>query len=194
MFTQGPRTTQQGRGGLGVGLALVRNLVEMHGGRVEAYSAGPGQGSEFAVHLPLAPSLTDSPIRPHPAWSRDDIARKKIVVADDNDDQVQSLALLLRLMGHTVEVASNGPEAIEQATRSQPDLMLIDIGMPGMDGYEVARRIRQNEQLRHVLLVAQTGWGGDTDRERSAAAGFDAHLVKPVTPSTLEEVLRAIPR
>jgi PAS domain S-box-containing protein len=194
MFTQGPRTTQQGRGGLGVGLALVRNLVEMHGGRVEAYSAGPGEGSEFAVHLPLAPSLTDSPIRPHPAWSRDDIARKKIVVADDNDDQVQSLALLLRLMGHTVEVASNGPEAIEQATRSQPDLMLIDIGMPGMDGYEVARRIRQNEQLRHVLLVAQTGWGGDTDRERSAAAGFDAHLVKPVTPSTLEEVLRAIPR
>jgi PAS domain S-box-containing protein len=194
MFTQGPRTTQQGRGGLGVGLALVRNLVEMHGGSVEAWSAGPGAGSEFAVHLPEAPTSAASPVRPHQAWSRDDVARKRIIVADDNDDQVQSLAMLLRLMGHTVDVASNGPEAIETALQFQPDLMLIDIGMPGMDGYEVARRIRQHHGLRNVLLVAQTGWGGDVDRERSSAAGFDAHLVKPVTPTTLEEVLRAMPR
>ena len=194
MFTQGPRTTQQGRGGLGVGLALVRNLVAMHGGTVEAFSAGPGEGSEFAVNLPLAPSPLETPVRPRSAWSRDNVARKRIIVADDNDDQVESLAMLLRLMGHTVSVASSGHEAIEQATHSQPDLMLVDIGMPGMDGYEVARRIRQTPQLRHVLLVAQTGWGGDVDRERSAAAGFDAHLVKPVTPATLEEVLRAVPR
>jgi PAS domain S-box-containing protein len=194
MFTQGPRTTQQGRGGLGVGLALVRNLVAMHGGTVQAFSAGPGEGSEFAVHLPLALSPHESPVRPRMAWSRDNVSRKRIIVADDNDDQVESLAMLLRLMGHTVSVASNGPQAIEQAISSTPDLMLVDIGMPGMDGYEVARRIRQHADLRNVLLVAQTGWGSDLDRERSAAAGFDAHLVKPVTPATLEEVLRAVPR
>ena len=190
MFTQGPRTTQQGRGGLGVGLALVQNLVQMHGGTVEAHSAGTGAGSEFVVRLPMsaAPLRSSEPTRQAQA----DIVRKRIVVVDDNDDQVHSLALLLSLMGHTVSHATNGPEAIEQARDFVPDLMLIDIGMPGMDGYEVARRLRQQPETRNVRLVAQTGWGGDVDRERSREAGFDAHLVKPVTPATLEELLRSM--
>ncbi len=194
MFTQGPRTTQQGRGGLGVGLALVRNLVEMHGGTVRAYSSGPGEGSEFVVRLPLAapPQEQFAPtIAPRP---QNDVTRKRIIVVDDNDDHVQSLAMLLTLMGHTVSQAASGPEAIEQAVGFRPDLMLIDIGMPEMEGYEVARRIRQNPDMRNVVLIAQTGWGGDGDRQRSKEAGFDDHLVKPVTPAILEEVLKTVSR
>ena len=193
MFTQGPRTTLQGRGGLGVGLALVRNLVDMHGGTVSAYSAGPGQGSEFVVRLPLAAAESGAEVQPAAGRPRDDIARKRIIVVDDNDDQVQSLAMLLTLMGHTVSHAMSGPQAIERATEFRPDLMLIDIGMPGMEGYEVARRIRSLPDMRQVFLVAQTGWGGDVERQRSKEAGFDEHLVKPVTPATLEEVLRTMP-
>jgi two-component system CheB/CheR fusion protein len=118
----------------------------------------------------------------------------RIVVVDDNDDQVESLAMLLTMMGHTVHRATNGPEAIEKAMVYRPDLMLIDIGMPGMEGYEVARRIREQPDLRNVVLIAQTGWGGDVDRERSKEAGFDEHLVKPVTLTHLEEVLRSVAR
>ena len=190
MFTQGPRTTQQGRGGLGVGLALVQNLVAMHGGAVEAHSAGTGAGSEFVVRLPMS----SAPVKdPQPVLrTRTDIVRKRIIVVDDNDDQVHSMALLLNLMGHTVSHAASGPQAIEQAREFHPDLMLIDIGMPGMDGYEVARRLREQPDTRHIRLVAQTGWGGDVDRERSREAGFDAHLVKPVTPSTLDELMRSM--
>jgi CheY-like chemotaxis protein/two-component sensor histidine kinase len=191
MFTQGPRSTHQGRGGLGVGLALVRDLVEMHGGSVEAYSAGPGEGSEFVVKLPLAEGPREStPPGAHPAHGG--ITPMRIVVADDNDDQVESLGMLLTMMGHTVHRATNGPQAIEMAMRFRPDLMLIDIGMPGMEGYEVARRVREQPDLRNVVLIAQTGWGGDVDRERSREAGFDEHLVKPVTMGDLEEVLRSV--
>jgi PAS domain S-box-containing protein len=192
MFTQGPRTTQQGHGGLGVGLALVQNLVAMHGGSVEAHSDGLGEGSEFTVMLPLAGAPDEEPdvVEPH---DRGDILRRRIIVVDDNDDMVESLSMLLTMMGHTVERAASGPEALERATTFRPDVMLIDIGMPGMEGYEVARRLRQNPDTRDVHLIAQTGWGGDVDRQRSKDAGFDAHLVKPVTPATLEEVLRSMP-
>ena len=192
MFTQGPRTTQQGRGGLGVGLALVQNLVAMHGGSVEAHSDGLGEGSEFIVMLPLAGAPNEEPeaVEHH---ERGDILRRRILVVDDNDDMVESLAMLLTMMGHTVESAASGPEAIRQAITFRPDVMLIDIGMPGMEGYEVARRLRQNPDTRDVHLIAQTGWGGDVDRQRSKDAGFDAHLVKPVTPATLEDVLRSMP-
>ncbi len=192
MFTQGPRTTQQGRGGLGVGLALVQNLVAMHGGSVEAHSAGLGEGSEFIVRLPLsaAPNEDPAPVVPR---AQHEMVRKRIIVVDDNDDQVESLAMLLTMMGHTVERAASGPEAIEQAVAFKPDVMLIDIGMPGMEGDEVARRLRELPETRNVRLVAQTGWGGDVDRLRSKEAGFDVHLVKPVTPETLEEILRSMP-
>jgi PAS domain S-box-containing protein len=193
MFTQGPRTTQQGRGGLGVGLALVRSLVELHGGTVEAHSAGPGEGSEFVVRLPLADVVREPTPQPRPAIGDDDVARKRVIVVDDNDDQVQSLAMLLSLMGHSVSLAHSGPEALDLASSFRPDVMLIDIGMPGMGGYEVARRVRELPGMGNVLLIAQTGWGSDVDRQRSTDAGFDDHLVKPVTPATLEEVMRAIP-
>jgi len=193
MFTQGPRTTQQGRGGLGVGLALVRNLVNMHGGVVEAHSSGPGEGSEFVVKLPLvaAPGAAISTTTQRDLAT---VTRKRIIVVDDNDDQVQSLATLLTMMGHDVALAANGQDAIDRAIRFQPDLMLIDIGMPGMEGYEVARRIRERPDMQNILLVAQTGWGGDVERQRSKEAGFDDHLVKPLTPTTLEEVIRSLPR
>jgi len=193
MFTQGPRTTQQGRGGLGVGLALVRNLVEMHGGTVSAFSAGPGEGSEFVVRLPLAEAPQQKVALPVAGRAQNDVARKRIIVVDDNDDQVESLSLLLTMMGHTVSRAASGTEAIETAVGFKPDLMLVDIGMPGMEGYEVARRIRERPDMRHVHLVAQTGWGGDVDRQRSREAGFDDHLVKPLTPATLEQVLSSLP-
>lgn len=194
MFTQGPRTTQQGRGGLGVGLALVRNLVEMHDGKVEAHSAGPGEGAEFVVTLPLATLPGEQRAVPKAGPAHVSVARKRIIVVDDNDDQVESLALLLTMMGHTVSLATSGPEAIERAVEFHPDIMLIDIGMPGMQGHEVARRIRAMPGMEKVLLVAQTGWGGDIDRELSRQAGFDSHLVKPVTPALLEEVMRRLPR
>jgi PAS domain S-box-containing protein len=194
MFTQGPRTTQQGRGGLGVGLALVRNLVEMHGGTVKAYSAGPGEGAEFVVRLPLAAAPNDTLATLAALPGPGSVGRKRIIVVDDNDDQVQSLAMLLTMMGHTVSQATSGPDAIAQAVEFRPDVMLVDIGMPGMEGYEVARRIREKPDMRNVFLVAQTGWGGDIERQRSREAGFDDHLVKPLTPATLDEVLRAAPK
>jgi signal transduction histidine kinase len=193
MFTQGPRTTMQGRGGLGVGLALVRNLVEMHDGSVQAHSAGPGQGSEFTVRLPMAAPPKRAMKEKDKRGTAGDIPSRRIIVVDDNDDQVQSLAMLLTLMGHTVQRAANGPDAIEQAMEFRPDVMLIDIGMPEMEGYEVARRLRGQAETRDVYLVAQTGWGSDSDRQRSREAGFDDHLVKPLTSSDLENILRAIP-
>ena len=192
MFTQGPRTTEQGRGGLGVGLALVRNLVQMHGGSVHAFSEGTGQGSEFVVRLPLADQPQVEASQPE-RETRGRVIQRRIIVVDDNDDNVQSLGMLLTMMGHTVHHAANGPEAIEKAAEFQPDLMLIDIGMPGMEGYEVARRIRERPGMDDVVLVAQTGWGGDADRRRSREAGFNAHLVKPLSLADLDDVLRTIP-
>jgi two-component system CheB/CheR fusion protein len=191
LFTQGPRSTQQGRGGLGVGLSLVKSLVEMHGGAVEARSDGPQKGSEFIARFPQAPAPEQS--APDDDVLHVAVAPKRILIVDDNDDQVESLAMLLSLMGHHVTRASNGPEAIERAVELKPDLMLVDIGMPGMQGYEVARRIREEKSLENVTLVAQTGWGGEEDRRRSAEAGFDRHLVKPVTLETLDEVVRSLP-
>jgi len=175
-----------------VGLALVRNLVKMHGGIVDAHSSGPGEGSEFVVKLPL--TLPPGASVPAVAERQNAVSRKRIIVVDDNDDQVQSLAMLLTMMGHDVAQAANGHDAIERAIRFKPDLMLIDIGMPGMEGYDVARQIRERPDTRSIRLVAQTGWGGDVDRQRSKDAGFDDHLVKPLTPTTLEEVIRSLPR
>ena len=177
-------------GGLGIGLSLVRSLVTMHGGTVEASSGGAGKGSTFEVRLPL---LSDSPLAvatPARKISAESASRR-VVIADDNADAVSTLAQLLRLQGHEVWTASDGIEAVEQASARRPDAIVLDIGMPGLDGIEAARRIRALPGGEQPLIVALTGWGQPADREKTRAAGFDCHLVKPADPN---EVLALIER
>jgi PAS domain S-box-containing protein len=193
MFTQGDRAPEQGRGGLGVGLTLVRSLVQMHGGRVDVRSDGPGRGSEFVVRLPLAGGPPEAGTGAGPTPGTATLAPKRILVVDDNHDQAESLGTLLRLLGHEVRVAENGPDGLQAAADFGPDVALVDIGLPGMNGYEVARRIREQPQLHGLVLVAQTGWGQDDDRRRSGEAGFDHHLVKPVDLGAIQELLRSLP-
>jgi CheY-like chemotaxis protein len=181
MFSRGERST-----GLGIGLALVRKLAEMHGGSVEAHSAGEGLGSEFTVTLPLsAPPLESVPATPSVA----PVCGLRVLVADDNRDAADSLAALLRLLGNEVTVAYDGEEAIQAATAFRPHVILLDIGMPRVDGYGAAREIRNDPAARHVKIVALTGWGQDEDRQRVREAGFDAHLVKPAELEALRKVL-----
>jgi two-component system CheB/CheR fusion protein len=191
MFTQGDRTLERSRGGLGIGLSLVRSLVQMHHGSVEAHSAGPGKGSEFVVRLPLADA--GSPAPPTPAADQSAETPKsdprRILVIDDNQDQAQSLAMVLELMGHEVRLTHDGPGGLEEAAKFVPHVVLLDIGLPGMSGYDVARRIRENPKLKGVLLVAQTGWGQAEDRRRSKEAGFDHHMIKPVDLDILRQIL-----
>ena len=189
MFTQLDPALSRSRGGLGVGLSIVRRLVEMHGGRVEATSDGPGRGSEFRVSLPehalstsaAAPFLRIPPQSP--------AAARRILVVDDNADSASSLAALLELSGNDVRMAYDGLEAVRQAEEFAPDVVLLDIGLPGIDGYEAARRIRSLPRGRGMLLVAVTGWGQSEDRRRSREAGFDHHMVKPLRASALETLL-----
>jgi PAS domain S-box-containing protein len=175
-------------GGIGIGLTVVRRLVEMHGGQVEASSPTDGRGSEFVVRLPaLAPVRIAPLVRPvrSPAAS----ARRRIVVVDDNVDAAESLALLLQHDGHEVQVAHDGHAALDAARGFRPDLVLLDIGLPGMDGYDVARRLRVDPELPALTLVALTGFGQDEDRRRTSAAGFDHHLTKPVEYDALAELI-----
>jgi two-component system CheB/CheR fusion protein len=194
MFTQGDRSFDRMRSGLGVGLALVKSLVELHEGTVEAHSEGPDKGSEFLIRLPLAPidfiAKPQAPerVKPPPA-----IKPRRILVIDDNEDQVRSLATLLKLLGHEVQTAHDGSNAVALAETFVPDLALVDIGLPGMNGYDVARRLRQIPKLQKALLVAQTGWGQDDDRRRSELAGFDRHLVKPVEIEEIQQLLVSLP-
>jgi PAS domain S-box-containing protein len=196
LFVQVDHATTKSQGGLGIGLTLVRNLVEMHQGTVVARSAGLGMGTEFVVRLPLAAGQVTEP-RP-PARSGIDkhdppaAPLRRIVVVDDNIDAAESLAMLLRLQGHEVSVAHDGAAALQLTTSTQPELVFLDIGMPGMDGNEVARRLRQHPQLTGLVLVAVTGWGAPEDRRRTAEAGFDHHLVKPVEPRAIHALLAAM--
>ena len=178
--------TREG-GGLGVGLALVRRLVEMHGGTVSAHSAGPGEGSEFVVRLPvLSEADVQSALAPQPARAPTDVlAPQRILLVDDNRDAVDALATLLRLEGHDVHVANDGEDGVRQAATLAPDAVLLDIGMPKVDGYEACRRIRDQAAGRHVAIIALTGFGQAQDRRRAHDAGFDAHFVKPVDLATL---------
>ncbi len=189
MFSQATPALERAQGGLGIGLSLVRGLVEMHGGAVEARSDGPGKGSEFIVRLPLAPGPPDRGPSPAQGEKGAHAPARRILVADDNPDAADSLALVLRLGGHEVHAVHNGQEAVEAAERMRPDLALLDIGMPGLNGYEAARRIRQRPGGEGVVLVAVTGWGQDDDKRKAAEAGFDRHLTKPVDPQALEEIL-----
>jgi two-component system CheB/CheR fusion protein len=191
MFTQADQTLSRSRGGLGIGLTLVRSLVEMHNGRVSAHSAGPGLGSEFTVRLPVP---VDAPIEPTPddsppADAIPRLSRRRILVVDDKRSSADSLGVLLHALGQDVEMAYDGPTALEMIRDRRPDLVLLDIGLPGMDGYEVARRCRQDADTRRITLVAMTGYGKEEDRRRSREAGFNAHLVKPVDLEDLQVLL-----
>jgi PAS domain S-box-containing protein len=189
LFVQVDHAATRAQGGLGIGLTLVKNLVEMHHGTVEAHSGGLGKGSEFVVRLPLAAiAVDDSGGQVKEEHVRASSGRRLLVV-DDNRDAAESLAMLLRLQGHEVEVAHDGPAALKLAAGYRPELVFLDIGMPGMDGYEAARRMRQQPGLENIRLAALTGWGQQEDRRRTAEAGFDHHVVKPVEPSALEELL-----
>jgi PAS domain S-box-containing protein len=195
LFFQADTSASGTQGGLGIGLTLVKSLVELHGGTVEAHSPGPGQGSEFVVRLPILQEPdTESrngdraPVRtPDPGAGRS----KRVLVVDDHADAADSLAMLLRMEGHDVRIARNGPAAVESAQADPPDVVLLDLGMPGMDGFEVARRLRQGPAAR-TFIAALTGWGQEEDRRRTREAGFDHHLVKPADPNDLRELLARV--
>jgi PAS domain S-box-containing protein len=195
LFVQAENHRDRSQGGLGIGLSLVRRLVEMHGGTITAHSAGPHRGSQFVVRLPALPaSHSKDGQKPseHGAvrGASRTPPRRRILVVDDNHDAANSLARLLkRLYGQDVHVAHDGPAALESVDRLHPEVVLLDIGMPGMDGYEVAQRLRKKPELAALKIVALTGWGQEADRVRSRAVGFDHHLVKPVDPADLCKLL-----
>jgi PAS domain S-box-containing protein len=190
LFAQADQSLEHSDGGLGIGLTLVRTLVEMHGGTVQAFSEGPARGSEFVVRLPLlAEPLLGGQARAGTREERQAASARRVLVVDDNQDTALSLGLLLQLQGHEVFAAHDGPGALQAAQDYRPDAVLLDIGLPGMDGYEVARRIRLLPELERVLLVAMTGYGQEEDKRRSQAAGFNAHLVKPADLDALKVLL-----
>jgi CheY-like chemotaxis protein/anti-sigma regulatory factor (Ser/Thr protein kinase) len=190
-FFQVDRSLERSRAGLGIGLTLARELVELHGGSISAASEGEGKGSAFTVTLPLSVAPAAA-VAPNAVVDESAATRLRILVADDNRDAADSLSLLLALEGHEAHTAYNGEEALAAAQRLAPDAVLVDIGMPKMSGYEVARRLRGTSSDRQVVLVAVTGWGQDDDRRRSLEAGFDLHLVKPVEPANLVGMLRRV--
>jgi CheY-like chemotaxis protein len=187
MFVQGERSIDRAQGGLGLGLTLVKSLVELHGGQVSARSEGPGQGSEFEVRLPRL-SAVGAAARPGTEPTDDQVATRgqgrRILVVDDNLDAADLIAEALRTVGYQVAVAHDGPSALELARRVRPEIALLDIGLPLMDGYELARRLRQQED-HHIKLIAITGYGQDSDRARTRELGFAHHFVKPVDLQTL---------
>jgi signal transduction histidine kinase len=191
MFVQLDGAERRGEGGLGIGLALVRHLVLLHGGTVEAHSEGAGRGSEFVVRLPVvagaaapAAGKTSGPIIPERS--------RRILVVDDMPDNAASLTVLLRRLGHRVETAFGGVEAIALADQFRPQVMLLDIGMPDLDGFEVCRRVRDHDWGKEIFLVALSGWGQEADQRRAKEAGFDAHLVKPLDYGQLEAMLASL--
>jgi PAS domain S-box-containing protein len=195
LFVQVDHASTKAQGGLGIGLTLVKNLVEMHNGTVEVRSEGLGKGSEFAVRLPIPPPTSPQANSSEPGEAAPAATSgHRLLVVDDNRDAADSLATLLRLQGHEVRVAYSGMGALELTRTYTPDAAFMDIGMPGMDGYEVARRLRQQPGLERLILAALTGWGQKEDRRRTAEAGFDHHLVKPPEPQAVETVLAALPK
>jgi CheY-like chemotaxis protein len=185
MFTRIESKVSRSDGGLGIGLALAKGLVQLHGGRLEVMSQGPGQGSEFSIRLPR--SLIVEPTTPAvPSETKPDVRPRRILIADDNHDSAVSMCMLLRLSGYEVHVAHGGAEALELARRVRPDIGIFDIGMPELSGYDLAERIRHEAWGKKITLIAVTGWGQDAGRRRALGAGFDHHLTKPVDPEKLE--------
>jgi CheY-like chemotaxis protein len=188
-FVQGERTLARSHGGLGLGLALVKALTEMHGGAVAADSAGPGHGAEFRVTLPVAAAEVTRAARDPAEAPRPGRRAVHVLVVEDNPDVAESLRDLVEAFGHEVEVARTGDAAVATARRHPPDVVLCDIGLPGMSGYEVARVFRQDPELRHARLVAVSGYAQAEDRREAAEAGFDRHVGKPPDPGELERLL-----
>ena len=193
MFTQADRPLERALGGLGIGLSLVKGLVELHGGSVTARSDGAGKGSEFSVRLPAPMSAPQGPVTGSTAGPANRTPHHRILVVDDNEDGAASLAGLLELRGHEVRIAHDGIEAIEVAGSFRPNVVLLDLGLPRLSGYDVCRRIREQSWGERMILIAQTGWGQDEDRRRTKEAGFDFHFVKPVDPAALEQLLAKLP-
>ncbi len=190
LFTQADRSLDRSQGGLGIGLTLVKRLVEMHGGSISAHSEGPGKGAEFRVRLPVLPRPEGAPVEPQErACQCSPRRRQRVLVVDDNADVADSLALLLELWGHDVRVERDGAAVLSTAATFRPEAMLLDIGLPGMNGYDLARQLRAQPEFRDTLLVALTGYGQPEVRQRSLEAGFDHHLTKPVNPEELRQLL-----
>jgi PAS domain S-box-containing protein len=190
MFSQVKASQDRSDGGLGIGLALAKGLVELHGGQIEARSGGIGRGSEFIVCLPVGtaspPKLAGSRAEPEERA----LVSRRVLIADDNQDSAESLAMLLRMEGHEVLVVHDGPEALAAVAAFEPELALLDIGMPGLNGYEVAKKIREAAPTSPIMLIAVTGWGQHSDKARARASGFDHHFTKPVEPERIMELLR----
>jgi len=192
LFTQGERSLDRAQGGLGIGLSLVKGLTEMHGGHVAAASPGVGAGSTFTIVLPLAGLEAAAPAqRAKPAPSVHDVRR--ILVVEDNTDAAESMRMLLDSIGHHVTVVNDGNAAVAAARAFRPDVVLLDIGLPGMDGFEIASALRALPETSRAHLIAVSGYGQEKDRALSAQAGFDLHLVKPVDPGRLAEAIDAAP-
>jgi CheY-like chemotaxis protein len=191
LFMQVDRSLEKSQGGLGVGLSIVKSLVEMHGGAVETRSEGYGKGSEFVVRLPLVASRSersDTGSRPIAQLA----SPRRVLVIDDNVDATMSLATMLKIMGNEVRTAFDGEAGFQVAEDFRPQLILLDIGMPKVNGYETCRRIRLEEWGKDITIAALTGWGQDEDKRRSRESGFNRHLVKPVEPATIEELLAEV--
>jgi CheY-like chemotaxis protein len=192
LFTQAERSPDRAQGGLGLGLALVKSLVELHGGKVGVSSPGPGRGSEFTVRLPLALKTALPPARPETREAETPRNRPHVMLVDDNADAANTLALLLQLQGYPVSVEYDAQAALARAAREAPQVCLLDIGLPDIDGYELARRLRALPAGAGAVLIALTGYGQEQDREKSRLAGFDHHLVKPVHIEQLTAILSRI--
>jgi len=191
LFAQIDRTLDRTQGGLGVGLTLVQRLVELHGGSVHAFSDGPGRGSEFVVRLPLRTGTTVSESdsdRSHPE-RKSAAGACRILLVEDNADSAHTMAALLSMEGHETAVVYDGDTALQRAQAMAPDVVLVDIGLPGMDGFQVARELRARPQTRGALLIAVTGYGQAADRQSAMEAGFDHHLVKPVDLNAVQKLL-----
>jgi len=189
MFMQVDLTAERSQGGLGIGLTLVKRLVEMHAGSIEARSAGEGEGSEFIVRLPVitkpsGAAQTGPAAEPSP--------QRRILIVDDNRDAADSLAMLMEITGNTTYVAHDGIEAIEEIEKHRPEVVLLDIGLPGLTGHEVCWRVRQQPWGKNIVMIALTGWGQEDDRRKSEEAGFNGHLVKPVDYDKLLELLSSL--
>jgi two-component system CheB/CheR fusion protein len=185
MFAQGERTLDRSEGGLGIGLTLARRIVELHGGAITARSDAAGKGAEFTIRIPRL-NLEFAQPRPVASVEMSPSAKKRhVLVVDDNVDAADTMAMLLRLAGHEVEIEHEGEGALKRIAARMPDIVLLDIGLPGMSGYEVAQHLRARPEGQGLRIYALTGYGQDEDRRRSQAAGFDGHLVKPVMPGEL---------